>query len=748
MSTFGIRQRVLLVALVPVFAAALSLTLYFTLLRYEDVDNALIDHGASLARHLAPAAEYGMFAGNTDELRRLAKAVVRETDISGITFYDRNGKLLASAGQPQARWRAQQLPDGWQGQSEDKQTLFFHAKVSRVGEHFDDPFATAGSTATSILPLGSLTLEISRAEVIESKRQMLLFTLITASAILAAAALVARRLGQDITEPIVALETAVGRIGHGELNVRLSHHKARTLHALEAGLNEMAAALDMARQQSAKALASSKAQLNEQNEFARAVLQAQSDAGVCMMMLEGNRVVYANEASILVSGFSADEFRDLEDFRHLIKDRGDPAVLAHIHPPLTPEDNARRFETRFQCKNGDWRHFDVATAALQGTVPARVVTIALDITQRKLDEELLARTNTELQRQKDEAERASLAKSRFLAAASHDLRQPLHALTLFASELGKNTDPERQTALIQQIQAASQSLASLLESLLDISRLDLTAIQVLKRPVHLGRLCQSVVESHLHSAHAKGLDINLRSSDCWSESDPQLLYRILSNLIGNAIRYTETGRILIAIRPRQAGVRIEVWDSGIGIAAEHLPHLFDEFYQVANQERDASKGLGLGLAIVARLTQTLDHEIDVCSRPGHGSRFALTLTRLPSPPPPNAGHNAEIPTGRHLMLAMNAGKERDQLCALLIGWGYRITLQSEAASPLPADIDAVLCDAQHLQGCDQVPGTIPLILVGATGTASDNRLAGALRFPVRPAQLRALLQHLGLERTE
>lgn len=754
MRPFSIREQVLFVALTPVAATVLALMLYFTLLRYKDIEESLVKRGATMARQLAPAAEYGMFSGNTIELDRLALSVAREPDVSAIAFFDKHGKLLAATGALRSATPSNQLPDNWMEHSNDGRTLLFHTKVIQTSRTiFDDPFLQPDSAAHSAnrTILGSLTLELSREQLLAHKREILLFTLLSASLILAGAILLAIRLGRDITIPVQALEDAVARISQGEMAVQIPPHKGKVLHALGDGVNAMARALDAAKINADQALASSQAKLSEQHEFANALIQAQADAGVCMMLIEDCRVVYVNDAAVINSGYSREDYLALTDLQpflssHIEISRGDG-----LSQPINNADSTRRFIARFLCKNGEWRFFDVATAKLTNVTPLRTIIIALDITQRKQDGRRLASANIELRRQKEEAERANQAKSRFLAAASHDLRQPLHALSLFAGEIKDHATSSEQLRLAQQIKAATASLAQLLDALLDISRSDIAETKAHHQALPLMPLLETVAEAHRHSAREKGLKLSVRPTNLWIESDPQLLNRIISNLTANAVRYTYKGGVLLGVRCQGKQLRIEVWDTGIGIEPEHQPNLFDEFFQVDNPERDASKGLGLGLSIVARLAQALGHPVEVRSWPRRGSCFSVTVPRSSPLQKPLAVHPLVTPTqlNARILLIDEDTEMREHLAYLLNGWGCQVT-QSSGARDIPpsllADQEIIITTfngLDHLKHHDMASRPRLVLL----GDHTENKttmpyIAGQLHYPPRPAQLRALLQHL------
>jgi two-component system, sensor histidine kinase len=230
-----------------------------------------------------------------------------------------------------------------------------------------------------------------------------------------------------------------------------------------------------------------------------------------------------------------------------------------------------------------------------------------------------------LKAQRDEASNASQAKSRFLAAASHDLRQPMHALGLFCSALVRKVHEPEQKSLIGNIQLSLQAMEGLFESLLDLSRLEAGRVQANMSLTSLSEVLQWLANEFGPAARDKGLRFRVRPSQEWGYVDPTLLRRILLNLTSNAIRYTETRGILIGVRKRGEVVRFEVWDTGRGIHAADLEAIFDEFVQVEGPGSDKTKGLGLGLAIAQKSAHLMGTRIHVESRKGRGSVFSVDL---------------------------------------------------------------------------------------------------------------------------
>ena len=227
------------------------------------------------------------------------------------------------------------------------------------------------------------------------------------------------------------------------------------------------------------------------------------------------------------------------------------------------------------------------------------------------------------------AENANRAKSQFLAAASHDLRQPLHAMGLFAAALsGRAREPAIQP-LIASIHASVEALESLFAQLLDLSRLEAGALQPEITRVGLQGLFDRIARDFVPQANAAGIVLRVRRTDAVAITDPVLLERILRNLVANAVRHTREGGIVVGARRRGSTIRIDVVDTGVGIAPLNQQRIFDEFVQV-NGERAASRsgpGLGLGLTIVRRLAALLDHEVRVSSVPARGSCFSVTVPR-------------------------------------------------------------------------------------------------------------------------
>jgi signal transduction histidine kinase len=253
----------------------------------------------------------------------------------------------------------------------------------------------------------------------------------------------------------------------------------------------------------------------------------------------------------------------------------------------------------------------------------------LNASREDLERQIEAATH-ELMLKKEEAERGNHAKTRFLAAASHDLRQPMHALGLFVAELGQKQHAPDTHRLVERIAVSAETMENLLDSLLDISRLDAGVLDRQIKPFPLQPLFERIDVDYRREAELHGQRLRLRPTNLWVESDPLLLERILHNLISNALRYAPGGTVMLACRRRNGKARIEVRDNGPGISPDAQEAIFQEFVQLDNPERNRAKGLGLGLAIVRRLTDLLSHRLELRSTPGHGALFALELPLAPA----------------------------------------------------------------------------------------------------------------------
>ena len=634
---WGIRARVMFVAVLPMLVLAALLTALYTSLRITDLDQALTDRGRAFARQLAAASEYSVFSGDREALQQLATTVMGEEDVVGVRIVGRDSETLVHIGRLDERLAQQ--PDARAAQSlavKQWRTLRIVEPIHATKLQLDDALNVATSRAntapTGSDSLGSVTVELSLDRLQRRRGELLWTGIVSVLTVLLGSLLLAAYMSRGVSGPIRQVADTALRLGQGLLHERVPLTGGGSLRRLAEGLNEMA------------------------------------------------------------------------------------ERLADAH-----QDMARKIEEATQ----------------------------------------------ELRSRKDEAEHANLAKSRFLAAASHDLRQPMHALGLFIAELSQQPLAPHARDLVRHIAASAEAMENLLDSLLDISRLDAGVLNPVTRNFGVQHLLERIVTNQRPAAEDRGLRLILRPTASWVCSDPVLLERIVVNLVSNAIRYTPRGTILIACRRRGDRLRIEVRDSGVGIPPESQDIIFQEFMQLDNAERSRDKGLGLGLAIVRRLADLLGHPLALRSAAGGGSVFAIEPPLAQAGDAPNADREERIPgdlSGVRIALLDDDPLARAGTCSLLESWGC-LVFSAETPDDLLAGLaqgdwrPALLISDFRLRGAlngieliqllrkpDHLPALPAILMSGDTGpeTLARAQQAGIvlLHKPVRPARLRAVMHRL------
>jgi len=385
--------------------------------------------------------------------------------------------------------------------------------------------------------------------------------------------------------------------------------------------------------------------------------------------------------------------------------------------------------------------------------------------------EQLKHRNLELRNAHEKMKTASRAKSQFFAAASHDLRQPLHALGLFASALDERVHDPGVARLVSSVKASVTALESLFNELLDLSKIDAGAIKANPEHFKVSQVLDRLRADFGAEAAEKGLRLSVRQCHAYVYSDPVLLERLLRNLLSNALRYTDQGGILLGCRRRGARMYFEIWDTGIGISPDQQARVFEEFYQVGNPERSSKRGLGLGLSIVKRLSDLLGYKIELVSRPGRGTVFRFSVpvgtaidtagwARQPEPP---VGDIA----GRLMVVIDDDASILDGMKWLLSDWGAEVITSASgadvvekvyAAGRMP---DIIIADYRLAGGQvgslvvdelrRELDPEIPAILL--TGSTTPDCVEQANRYgcglllkPTEPSVLRAKIASLLLKR--
>ena len=483
-----------------------------------------------------------------------------------------------------------------------------------------------------------------------------------------------------------------------------------------------------------------------------------------LVVYRDDRILFVNPAALeLIGAASARDVLGTStlDWVHpeyrgavLARRANSPKMEHDIHSPRLEEKlirvDGRVIDVEFMIRTID---YDGA--------PARQVSLR-DITERTA-------SVAALEAARFKAEKASRLKSRFLASASHDLRQPAHALGMFVARLMELPHDAQTGQLLAGVEASVRAMQDMLDDFFDVARLESGQLEISRVALPIHSIFDPLRENFSAAASAKGLRLRFRPSNARVESDPGLLHRILLNLVSNAIKYTPHGTVLVACRVTRDGkrLRIEVRDNGIGIAAEHHEDIFQEFFQVENPQRDRAQGLGVGLNIVQRACSLLKHPLALRSEPGCGTRLTLTV---PLAVPRESGSNEEARDlvskiqfkGLRVVLIEDDALGRVSLASLLQSWGCSVT-EFEGAqaacdwyrlNPAP---DLIISDFRLGGGIDGIEAVdllraiagrrIMACLVSGDTEADVRQQAQAaglslLQKPVRPAKLRSLLRHL------
>ncbi|NTV10896.1 MAG: response regulator [Zoogloea sp.] len=483
--------------------------------------------------------------------------------------------------------------------------------------------------------------------------------------------------GVFIRRPVGKLIAAAGRWTQGDFSVRVPvegedevSRLAVTFNRMAHGLSERAAAERSARE--------------AQMMFADVV--AILPVGILLIDRKGN-ITHANTKARDI--WLLDESSDVYNIRAL---RGWKRATGEAVPPgrsaaarALAGETCLGEELDILCFDGI-THKTILSAALPIRNEAGMVRSVVIV-----NEDL-----TEIYAARREAEEANLAKSKFLAAASHDLRQPVQSLVMFNAVLSQRLAGHPAETVVKHMGASLDALQRLLSDLLEVSRLDAGSVQTHPQPVALGPLIDRLVTECTPRARSQGLRLRQVRTSTWTVSDPVLLERILRNLLENALRYTERGSILVGVRRHANGLRLCVVDSGIGIAPDQQALIFQEFYQVGNPGRNRDKGLGLGLAIVSRLCALLEHRIAVTSAPGRGSCFWVELPRLhvapsePAAPAPRDSASRQFTCANRVLVIDDESIVRDGLTACLESWGAKVLSAADADEAL------ALCSSQDM----------------------------------------------------
>lgn len=520
--------------------------------------------------------------------------------------------------------------------------------------------------------------------------------------------------------------------------------------------------------------------------------------GIFQADLEG-RILAANPAMASLCGYTTPELLMQHVCNMAEQLFANPAEYAHLLQRLRQDGKLFRYETRLLKAQGVIIHVSMNVLLKQAHGQETLEAFVQDITERvhdqarlhKLNEELEGRvrertralaevnqklweeirereqTQHQLEIAKEQAEAANHSKDKYLAAASHDLLQPMNAARLLVATLRERPLPEPEHHLVERVHIALEGAEELLADLLEISKLDQNAVKPDHTTFSLQSLFEALETEFQPTAERAGLRLRVRPTTTQTHTDPRLLMRILRNFVSNALRYTNYGGVLVGCRLRQGALELQVWDSGEGIPEERLAEIFGEFSQLEQHRNGMRTGVGLGLAIVDRIAKVLEHPIQVRSTPDKGSMFSICVPFVEQPPQPSAVFLPETSSGvfdqQHILIIDNDHDILMSMRMLLNQWGLRTCLATDASTAIEQCRtyqivpDAVLLDYHLNQGKtglealaelkEALPTPFPAAML--TAERSDDTLqafknAGlqVLHKPVRPGKLRALLSHM------
>jgi len=759
--------------------AIILLDSYFLYSRFSAMEAGMIDRAKLLSKQIASSGEYALFSGNTDQLQRDATGALKQNDVAVVVVQNISGKIIAYAGDTIPQAESHFIKSyAITGVIQDTDDYFWVKEpIASVSIDLSD-FDTQNESAGSKL-LGYVLVKIDKLSLQKAKWEVLEASLLISVSLLVLTVFFVIRISRRIVNPIKALNQVVRNIGEGALDMRLADSpKILELKELAQGVNEMAQQLQadrVALDAQTELLRSNEERLNEIVNTMPVALFIKDVHSQIILMNSACEAQWGVVFSSVV-GTNAGRFFPPEQMSASFEN--DKQVLA-AHRMVDFEEQVWNSE----IKASRTLHTFKKGVYDRNGEPLYLIGISVDVSERKLAENRLKLLNEQLETRiedatrearmkKEDAENANYDKTRFLAAASHDLRQPMHALGLFVNELRTKLTTAEQQKVAGKVEESVEALSNLLDALLDISKLDAGVVTPDFRVFSIAPLLDRIGQNSQPLAERKGVTLKVISNGTMVNSDPVLLELIFNNLLSNAIRYTPRGgRILLACKSRGDKLRVEVRDNGIGIPENEQQSIFREFVQLANKERDRSKGLGLGLAIVDRVARLLNHNIELRSASDKGSVFSITLAKA-------LMHMQEFTPQYVLMNEVGTSHFSGKFNSLEVlvvdddplvrkgtqgvveSWGGRV-LMAESIREVKevhckSNFDLVICDYRLPDGdgieiADWIKANFKIqpIFILISGDTSpevlrmvDERGIQLLHKPVRPAKLRSLIQYL------
>lgn len=784
MKLASIRQQTLLIALLPMLLAVLLLDLYFLSLRFHSMESNLIEKAQLLANQLGSSSEYAVFSGNTDQVQKEIAVALKQKEVAVIAIQDAAGKFILFSGETVSSEESKAIVEytGYGVMQDTSQFIWLREPINAQAVNLNELGSASDAADPKIL--GCVLIKMSKAGLQQDKWESLFTSLFMSMLLIGLTTYIVFRVSRRIVNPIKALNYVARGIGEGELDMRLSPAPA----ILE--LNELAKSInDMAKQ-----LQQDRAELDEQTELLRASEERLNEIintmPISLFIKDAHgRITLMNSACEAQWGVLFANIKG-SNGRRFFPPEQMANFLANDHEAFIHRNMIKTEEVVWNSEIRENRTVQTFKKPVFDKVgaPQYLIGISVDITERKLAEIRLQQLNaqleervkaatSELRLKKEQAENANDDKTRFLAAASHDLRQPMHALGLFVGELQTRLTTPEQRNIVGKVEESVAALSNLLDALLDISKLDAGVVKPNVSAFSIESLLNRIQQDYASLAQQKGITLKVLVKHVIVHTDPLLLERILINLIANAIRYTPVGgKVLVACRNRGNQLRIEVRDNGIGIAPAEQQTIFREFVQLANKERDRSKGLGLGLAIVDRIVKLLHHDLELRSDTNRGSTFAVFVPRdvqsevsldssLSEVTEVGGAYPSAYFENLTVLVVDDNSLVRKSTQGIAESWGCRVataaTLQEVKTVYPQSKFDLVICDyrlpdGNGIQIADWINENTehrPHFILISGDTSPDvlksvnERGIQLLHKPVRPAKLRSLIQYLLNQKT-
>jgi len=641
MNNWSIRQRILLLALLPVFVLAVLLSSYLITTKLRELEHTLSEHGRAIARQMAPAFEYGVISGNVDVLNTLAAGALQEEDVLSVVVRDAEDRVLLVEGEYTAKEFAfvRTQDNLTEFLSAGGDSLMFRVPVFQAPLQIEDfeekgvdaevqPFNDSEEPSPTIV--GAVEVELSRSAMLSQRTTVFVNGIGLALLCFIGAAVFALWMSRSIVGPINALTHVVENIASGDLSARANVSSGAELETLETGVNQMVSTLEANRDQLEQRISDATSRLRsaisalEVSEANYRDLFENSTDIVVTYDLDG-KVTSTNHAVERVLGYSRDEALNM-NWRILVAPSHRRKAV-NLLRRLVGGERQLEFELDMLRKDGTVCTLEMGSRPI--VHDGKVVGVhgtARDITRRIEFENALVEA-------RKFAEEASIAKSNFVARMSHEVRTPITGIIGFLDLLTHTDLTQQQREFLEPVRVSAERLTTIVNDALDFARIEAGEMEIQNEPFMLYQtVCQSV-ELLRPVAQNRELDLTVQFSDdvpAYLYGDATRLGQVIINLVNNAIKFTESGSVSVNVsnRGREAGqvvIDIAVTDTGIGIPQDKVTQLFAPFQQIDDARTRKFEGAGLGLTITKHLVELMGGSLRVESPPSKGSRFIAQI---------------------------------------------------------------------------------------------------------------------------